>query len=298
MTDESVTLTVPFPPGGSTHLTAEVLAEGLGSAGTPVTVRNLPGEHGVEAMRVTAQSSSGRAVLVGNVNANSLLPVIQRERIGFDYDASIRPVTKLAEFPSVLVTCRQDARTLGGFLAGRRDDAGVMRYGTDFRGTYVDVDLIELGRSAGVELAIRAASGALGILDDLQAGRIDVALLNAATATEFRERLIGLAVTAGQRLPAFPDVPTMAEAGFPGIGTPNWQGLFVARSVPEREVSWLHQAATTAMRRQAARERLEALGAQIATSPSPEEFAQQIGAEMDRWASMKSLIERVVEADV
>lgn len=282
------TLIVPFPPGGSTDFTARLLADALQSAsGKPVAVETVTGNLGIDALRRLKNADPERTFLVGNVNTNSLMPVVHREQMDFSYDGAVLPVSRLAEFPSVLITRRDfPADSLAAFLSRLKADAGRMSYSTDFLGTYVDVDAIVLGRAVGLDVVYRVTNGALGILADVEAGRIDLALLNVATASANRDKVKPLAVTAPARLRGFPELPTMAEAGFSGVGTSNWQGLFASAKAPKAVVAELHKAALAAMHTPQVTASIESVDARVATSASPDSFATEIRQEMRNWEEM------------
>lgn len=283
---QALTLLVPFPPGGSTDFTARILAERLaGVLDQVVDVETRTGDLGYNAVRALMQGPPDKVFLVGNVNANSVLPVVRREQAPIDQRREMQPVTRLAEFPSVVCTYAGfPADTLSAFLAHLAKTDGRVRYGTDFLGTYVDVDTIRLSETVELERACMNADGALGILADLVAERIDLAILNVATATANADRLKPLAISGPTRLKKFPDVPTLQEAGYAGIGTSNWQGLFAARQASSETVAALHKAVVEAMSDPETVRRIDEVDARVATSASPEQFGREIDAEAAQWA--------------
>lgn len=289
---KALCLLVPFPPGGSTDFTARVLARELaGVQGTPVTVETHAGERGIAAVRRLMLGPADSVFLVGNINANSMLPVVQPALFDFDYRSALRPVTRLAEFPSVIMTqadCPEE--TLGDFLRRLARTGGRLRYGTDFLGTYVDYDALMLARAAGLAVAYRNANGALEILRDLRNASIDIAMLNVATATANRGAYKPLAVTGATRLANFPDVPTLEEAGFAGIGTSNWQGLFASGAADDATVAALHGSVVAAFAGEGAERAFAAVDARVAVSPSPQDFARELDAEMARWREVAPAI--------
>jgi tripartite-type tricarboxylate transporter receptor subunit TctC len=294
-----VTLTLPFPLGGSTGYTATVLARELGAAlGPPFTVETKTGHFGINALRHLVDNPDGHTLLVGNLTSNSMTPVFHRDKMGFDYLKEITPISKLADFPSVVMTQLSfPADTLAGFLAHLKKTSGRLVYGTDFLGAHVDVDAINLGKASGLKVAYHATDGASGILADLLAGCTDVAFINVATATANIGKYNPLAVYGPQRLSNFPDVPTMAEAGFPGIGIGNWQGLFASRRTPPDIIARLHRAVVAAMSTASAKEAFRFVGAAITTSASPEEFAAEIRSEMAVWEPMRPEIMALPQED-
>jgi tripartite-type tricarboxylate transporter receptor subunit TctC len=297
--ERPVTLALPFPLGGSTGYTATVLARLLaGTLGQPFTVEPRTGNFGISALQHLRDHPDGYTLLVGNLPSNSMIPVFHRDKMGFDYLAEVAPVSKLADFPSVVMTqLTAPADTLAAFLAHLKRATGKLVYGTDFLGTYVDVDAVALGNASGLRVAYRATVGADGIFADLLTGRIDVAFLNVATATRNIGKFKPLAVYGPHRLENFPDVPTMGEAGYQGIGTGNWQGLFASRRTSPDIIARLHRALTAAMSTQEASDAFAAVNASIATSTSPEAFAAEIRSEMARWERLKPEILALPQQD-
>ncbi len=294
-----VTLTLPFPLGGSTGYTATVLARELGAVfGQPFAVEPKTGHFGIHALQHLIDNPDGYTLLVGNLTSNSMTPVFHRDKLRFDYLQEIAPVSKLADFPSVVMTQLSfPSDTLASVLSHLKKTSGRLVYGTDFLGAYVDVDAIKLGDASGLKVAYHATDGASGILADLLAGRTDIAFINVATATANIGKFKPLAVYGPNRLANFPDVPTMAEAGFPGIGTGNWQGLFAARRTPPEIIARLHSAVLAAMSTASAKEAFRFVDAAIATSTSPEEFTAEITSEMAVWERMKPRIMALPQED-
>jgi tripartite-type tricarboxylate transporter receptor subunit TctC len=287
-------LLIPFPPGGSTEFTALTLAGPLGRlVGEPVQVEARVGNAGIDCLRALA-TADPPALMVGSVNTNSITPVVFAPRLGFDYAAAVQPVCRLVEFPSLAVTRRDvPAAALTAFVAHARAAWGRIRNGTDWIGSYPDIDANRLGRAAGIEVVnVPREGGALALRDALVAGEVDLLFLNVRTAGMGIEagQLRPLAVTGPRRLPRWPDVPTMVESGFPGIGTTHWHGLFASRGVPAVTVSMLHRAAGEALGAPAVAEAFTTAGAHVALSGSPEEFAEELRAEMAEWRRLDAEI--------
>jgi tripartite-type tricarboxylate transporter receptor subunit TctC len=285
LSPQALTLLVPFPPGGSTDFTARILADRLASVlDRPVEVVTRTGDLGSNAVRALMEGPEDRIFLVGNINANSVAPVVQRGRMSVDHWGVVQPVTRLAEFPSVVCThAAFPADTLRDFLAHLKRTTGQTRYGTDFLGTYVDVDVIRLCTAADLGRTCMTTDGAMGILADLVAERTDLAILNVATATANAARLKPLAISGPDRLKNFPHVPTLDQAGFAGVGTSNWQGLLASRRASRETVAALHNAAIEAMRDPGTMRRFTEIDARVAMSASPEQFEREIAAEAAQW---------------
>jgi tripartite-type tricarboxylate transporter receptor subunit TctC len=222
--------------------------------------------------------------LVGNINANSVVPAIRGGSADIDHWQVVQTVTRLADFPSVVCTYAGfPCDNLADFLTILKQTGGVIRYGTDFLGTYVDVDVIRLSARAGLGRACMTANGALAILENLETQRIDLAMLNVATATANAARLKPLAISGPNRLTNFPAVPTLEEAGFPGIGTSNWQGLLASRDASRDCIARLHGGVAEVMNDAETRQRYIDIDARLSISPSPAQFGEEIRFEAAQW---------------
>jgi tripartite-type tricarboxylate transporter receptor subunit TctC len=285
-----VTLVVPFPKGGSSYFLAEVLARGMArELGQPVTRKVRAGDYGIDGLRELEGRGDGHTLYLGSIITNSMTPVFHEEQIPFDYDRVVEPLTKLALFPSIfMVNSSNRANSVEEFLSQLKKRSGTLVYGTDFLGTTSDIYAIELAKLAGLKVAYRATSGALGILADLMAKRIDATWLNAVTATQNRGKYKALAVMGPHRLPGFPGVPTLAQAGYPGVGAPFWQGLFITRGASPQVVTMLYAAARRALESAQARAALRQVNAIAEVSASPQAFAAEIARERAVWGTMKN----------
>lgn len=285
-----IRLVVPFPKGGSSYFLADVLARAMSQElGQPVRLEVKVGNYGIDGLRELKGRTDGQTLYLGSIITNSMTPVFHRQQIPFDYDQVVEPLIKLALFPSIFMvnsSCR--ANSVEEFLKQLKERSGRLVYGTDFLGTTSDIDAIELANVTGLKVAYRATSGALGILADLMEKRIDATWLNAVTATQNRGKYKALAVLGPHRLPDFPGVPTLAQAGYPGIGAPFWQGLFITRGTPPQVVTKLYAAAARAMASAQARAALRKVNATADVSSSPEAFAADISRERAAWGAMKS----------
>ena len=291
--EKPVRVLVPFPPGGSTEFAARTVAGQMEKIlGQPFVIEYKLGDYGIPALRELA-GADAYTLLVGSVNTNSILPVLFRKRLPFDYESSIVPISRLTEFPSVFVTrAVVPVKTAQEFIAYARATWGKIRNGTDWIGSYADIDAVILGKRVGIEVVNveRATGGADGLLEALINDELDMIFLNARTAgMAIRAgKIKGLAVTGPARLAGFPEIPTMAEAGLAGIGTSHWHGLFASQRVPAEVVSRLHGAVVRALDSEEARSAFGNAGARVVPSASPAAFAAEIRAEMVAWEKVKA----------
>ncbi|HEY6415446.1 MAG TPA: tripartite tricarboxylate transporter substrate binding protein [Acidimicrobiales bacterium] len=295
-----VRVIVPLPPGGSTEFSARtVTARMQGILGQPFTVEPLVGEAGIVALRALAAARDPHTLMVGNVNTNSIVPALFARKLGFEYDRAVTPVSRLTEFPSLLVVkASVPAGTVRDFLAYAKQTWGRVRNGTDWIGSYPDIDGLFLGKAVGVEVVnVPNADAADGLLAAVASGAIDMVFLNARTAGRgIRAGTIkAIAVAGPVRLAGYPDVPTMAEAGFAGIGTPHWQGLFAPGGTPAEVVGLLHRTVAQALAADEVRAAFEPVDVRVTPSASPAQFAEEIRAERARWDTVKGELGLAVE---
>jgi tripartite-type tricarboxylate transporter receptor subunit TctC len=287
-------LLIPFPAGGSTEFTALTLAGPMGRLlGEPVIVEARVGDAGIVALRELALAPAP-TLMVGSVNTNSIAPVVFAERIDFDYDRGVRPVARLVEFPTVAVTRRAvPAETLSAFVEHARRQWGRIRNGTDWIGSYPDIDAARLGRAAGIEVVnLTCDGGALGLLDALVADEVDLLFLNVRTAGMGIDAgtIRPLAVTGLRRLDRWPDVLTMVESGFSGIGITHWHGLFASPGLAPETLRALHRTVVDTLGVAAVHDAFRDAGARVTPSASPEEFAADLRAEMVQWRALRAEI--------
>jgi tripartite-type tricarboxylate transporter receptor subunit TctC len=287
-------IVVPFPPGGSTDFAATAIAPHLqASLGQVVVVDSVVGDRGVAALRELA-SADPHTLMVGSVNTNAITPVFFRSTLGFDYRRAVTPVSRLSDFPSLLVVrASAAATTLGDFLADAKHSRRAIRNGTDWIGSYPDIDALMLARAAGVGVTnVELSGGADGLLEALVAERVDMLFLNARTAGAAIEvgTVKALAVVGDARLDPLPGVPTLGECGFTGIGTHHWQGLFAPGTTPAPVVQRLHRTVLNALGRDEARRAFERAGGRATPSASPERFATELDAELGRWEAVRAEI--------
>jgi tripartite-type tricarboxylate transporter receptor subunit TctC len=286
-----VRVLVPLPPGGSTEFCARtVAAEMQKILGAPFVLEQKEGDRGMVALRELARADP-HTLMVGSVNINSIVPVLFARQLGLDATSAITPVSKLTEFPSLLVVkASVPARTLAEFLDYVKRTRGKVRNGTDWIGSYPDIDGLFLAKAARVEVVNVPEPGAAdGLMAAVTNGTIDMVFLNARTSRRGIEAgaIKALAVAGPVRLAGFPDVPTMAESGFEGIGTPHWQGLFAPGGTATEIVELLHRTAAQALRSPEVRAAFEPVDVRMTPSASPAAFAADIRAEQARWRAVK-----------
>ena len=284
----TVRLIIPFALGGATDIVARILAPALGETlGQPFVAENRPGAAGnIGVELVVRASSDGHTVLVGNISTNAINPTAFAATLKFDPAKDLTPVTLIASIPNVLVS--GTAFPPGSFkdlIEYARARPGEMNYSNPL-GSYSHLDTLDLLARTGVKAVLIPSKGAGSTLTSIINGEIHFSFLNAASITPHVKggRMKAFATTARERLPDLPEVPTMAEVGFPEVGSVNWNGFFMPARTPRAIVARLHAATAQVMRRKQIQDAFVNSAVPITLSKSPEEFQEFVNTEIRRWA--------------
>ncbi|MBW8267972.1 Bug family tripartite tricarboxylate transporter substrate binding protein [Caldovatus aquaticus] len=281
---------VPYAPGGATDIVARLLGEEMRrQLGQPLVVENRPGAAGIIAIEAMARSRpDGHTVMIGNVTTNAITPVLFRQRMPLDYAKEVVAVGRLADLPAfVLATATNFApRTLEEFVAYARANPGKVNYCSAGVGSYPQFDAVLFARRAGIEMVhVPMPGGAGPIITEMLSGNIQFCMLNVATAAgHVRDgRIRALAAISDARLPEFPDIPTLAEAGYPGIGTIAWQGMFAPAATPREALEALHRAATEALRAEPVLDAFRRQGIRAVPNASVDDARAWFEGELANW---------------
>ena len=224
--------------GGSTDLLARVLAEDLKTIlGQPVVNENKPGAIGVIAMQEVAQSKpDGHTLLIGSSSTASA-NILQRDKVNFDPDTKFTILSALGEGPPIVLVVRKDVpvRTFKEFIAYAKANPGKLRYASPGTQTSPHLDMVQLNRKEGLQMIHLPQKGAGGIVPALANGDANVALINVANIAGQAKagEVVVLAAVHPKRIRDYPDVPTLAELGYPDIGTILWHAIYAPADTPK-----------------------------------------------------------------
>jgi tripartite-type tricarboxylate transporter receptor subunit TctC len=279
---------VPFAPGGATDIIARVLEPNLTRRlGQQIVIDNRTGAAGNIAVELVAQApADGYTLLVGNISTNSINPVLFAKRTKVDALRDLAPITKLVAIPNfILGSPKIPANTLHDALAYARQRPGQLNYQAPL-GSYSHLDMLALTAAAGVKMVHLPSKGAGETLPAMLRGDVHITESNVASniGAVKAGQIKAYAVTAEQRLTDMPEVPTMTEAGFPGIGSLNWNGFFAPARTPRAIVGKLHAQSVAAMKELDAEGSLAKRQLPVSLSATPEEFDAFVRAETKRWA--------------
>lgn len=282
-----IQLVVAAPPGGPSDNFGRQLAEELQKLlGQPIVIDNRPGAGGQLAAEYVARAAPDGHVLMmsfaGNATAQTLLP-----RANLDFNRDFTHVTQMMAGANVLVAHPSTGlKTFKDFVAYAKANPGKISYASAGNGTSGHLAMELLKQRAGLALVHIPYRGGAPALNDLMAGQTQVMFLNTdAVLQHIRTgRLNGLAISSPQRSPLLPDIPTVAESGFPGYQATAWGGLSGPRGLPPAVVEKLHGAVLKVLNGPF-RQKQEALGGTI-LGTTPAEFTGFFRSEIERWGGV------------
>jgi tripartite-type tricarboxylate transporter receptor subunit TctC len=264
--DRPIRLVTPSPAGGTGDLLLRLVGPPLGDVlGQPIVVENKPGGGGRIALEQVARSAPDGYTLFLATNATTMTASVGAVAGGTDLRRSFVPVTKLAAIPVVIaVMPATGLYTLAELIERARREPGRLAYASSGVGSTSHLAADLLFRRAGVRLLHVPYPGTAFAVKDVLGGEVPIIFTYPATvAGHLRSgHLRALAMTGAHRLPAFADVPTVAESGYPGFDIATWFGVLVPAGTPPEIVRRLHDALVQVIAPADMRERLAQLGIQ------------------------------------
>ena len=281
----SVRFVVPFAPGGSSEIIARATAfELTKSLGQTVYVENKPGAAGNVAMQEVARSDDQHTLILGHIGTLAVNPYMF-DRLPYDPNRDFKPVSLLAKVPSLyLVHPDLPVKNLREFVEYVKKRPGQLSYGSAGNGSAGHLAMEYLKMVTDTFIVHVPYRGTGPQLTDLLAGRLQAASVGAAAVIQFVRtgKLRCIATGTLQRLPQLPDVPTVAEQGWPGFEMTQWYGIMGPANLPQAAVEALASASGSAVRQPATTEKFNS-DAVIGVGTGPAEFARFIAQEQQRW---------------
>jgi tripartite-type tricarboxylate transporter receptor subunit TctC len=281
-----ITIVVPFPPGGTTDVLGRLAAREIEQRiGQSVVVENRPGAGGsVGSLAVARGAPDGYTLILSNIASQAIGPAVNRT-ITYDSVRDFRHVALIAAVPSAIaVSAAGPFATLQDLLARAKAQAGAVRFGSTGVGTSSHVKLELLKRAAGVDITHVPYRGSAPAVTDVIAGNVE-GLIAAVPDIGNNDRLRLLAVTTAERAARWPQVPSVAELGFPTLVATNWFGLSGPAGMPPDAAARVNAALVEGLNAPATVERLALLGA-APNRMSPAEYAALVSSEVPRWAEI------------
>ncbi len=281
-----IRLIVPFPPGGGTDILSRLVANKLTeTAGWQIVVDNRPGAAGNIGLDAAAKAApDGYTMVTGQTSNLSVNPSLYA-KLPYDSIRDFTPVSIIASSPiAVMVQAKAPYRTIKDIVAAGKAKPGEIPFGSTGNGTigHLTGELIQ--RVAGVKYIHVPYKGAAQAMPDLIGGRISFFLASLETAMPQMKAgtIRTVAITSRERAPGVPDIPTVAESGYPGFETTTWYGILVPKATPTPIVSKLSAQITKVLEAPDVRERMITNGG-ATVKPGPTEFAALIKRDLDKW---------------
>jgi len=278
---------LPFPPGGPTDILGRLISERLGAQlGQPVVTENRGGAGGNVGAEAAARSAPDGYTIVLVAPSLAISPTLYA-KLNYDPVKDLAPISLVATVPNVIVTQTAHPATLREFIAAAKAKPGGMNFGSGGSGTSNHLAGELFNVLTGAKLTHVPYKGVNLAMQDVIAGRIDLVVIGVPAAAPHVKagRLRALAAIAPQRLPALPEVPTVAEAGLPGFEVTTWYGVLAPAGTPRPIIARLNAELVKVMHSPEMKERLAAIGTDPVTT-TPEEFAAYIQAEIVKWGDV------------
>ena len=284
-----VRLIVPFAPGGTTDVLARLVAQKLAEAiGQQFVIENKPGAGGNIGTELAAKSPADGYTLVMSFDGTMAINPNTYAKMPYDAQKDLAPVANVAQVPLLMVVHPGvPARTVAEFVALAKASPGRINYSSAGHGSTGHL-MGELFRSrAGIDLVHVSYKGGGQAVQDLLGGQIQMLVTALPTVEGHLKggKLRALAFSSARRVPGAPDVPTLAESGYPGLEVLSWYGILAPAGTPLEIVRRLNAEINRILQAPEIRDRLAALGAEP-TGGSPEQFGQVIRADTLRWAKV------------
>jgi len=287
-----VRMIVPYAPGGATDITARHLASRLVDVwGQQVIIDNRAGAAGNIALELAARATpDGYTLMVGNVSTNAINETTYASTLPFKPSRALTGVTNLIELPHLWVVSNAvPATTIGQLIDYVKKSGTRLNYASVGVGSYPHLDAVAFLKAAGITMTHVPYKGGAGpIIPALISNEVQFCMINMASSIQQIRagRIRALATTWPTRRPELPDVPTMTEAGFPGIGTNAWNGLFAPAGVPKPLLNRIYADVVKVMETPEMKELLAKQFMSVVVNKSPADFDQFIQREIAKWGAI------------
>lgn len=288
-TDKPVRMLVPAPAGGTMDVVARVVADQLSAdIGQPVVVENKPGAGGaIAVLNMLSAPADGNTIMLTASNILTEIPHVMKT--SFDPLKDVKPVTAIARATMVMVGAPNvPAKDLKGVIAWVKANPGKVSFASYSAGTSSHYAGMILNQKAGLDMQHVPFAGSPPALTQLMGSQIPLMFDGMPTSKKMVEagKLQAFGVASRKRSPHLPNVPTMAEQGFPDLDFSNWVGVIVSKDVPAALVQKINAAVDKSAANAKVRDRLLGAGFDLGGDESPEQMSQSLRADFERNAAI------------
>jgi len=287
--ERSVTIVVPYPPGGTTDLLARLVSMKLTkSLGQTFIVENKPGAGGqIGTLAVARAKPDGYTLVMGTINTHGINAAMYK-KLSYRTVEDFAPVIIVADTPNVMIA-NKDApfKTFEEFIAYAKSNPGAVSFGSTSMGGSPHMSGELLKAKTGIDMVHVPYQGGGPMLNDVIGGQIQVGFDNLPSSAGHIQAgsLRALAVTTKDRWPTFKNVPSISESGVPDYEVSAWFGILAPAGTPADVVQKLNQSIASALTDEDVTTQLEGMGARRVKN-TPQEFADRIKSEVAKWTEV------------
>ncbi len=280
---------VPFTPGGSQDIIARLVGQKVADrSGQQVVIDNRPGAAGLIAAELTANApKDGYTIFMATAGPVTIAPSLHA-KLNYAPARDFAAVIHLVDTPMALVASNGlPAKSVADFVALAKAKPGAYNYASVGNGSISHLTMELFKQQAGVSIMHIPYKGAAPAFLDLISGQVPLMFITTASAQSYvsagKARI--LAIAARKRTTSFPSIPTLTQAGIPGLEVPVWAGVLTAAGTPKTAVDWLHREMSAVLQQADTRERLDKLGSDV-VGEGPKAFDVLLKADLARWAAL------------
>lgn len=286
---QPIKIVVGFAPGGGTDILARVIAQKLAPMwNTSIVVENKAGAAGMIAADFVAKApSDGTTLLMAHINSHAIAPALT-PKMTYNAERDFTPITLVGVTPNLLIcNTEQQAKTVKDIVELCKKNPGKVSFGSAGNGSAQHLALEMFKQAAGVDAIHIPYKGSGPMLTDLIGGQIQYSFdtMTAATPHVKSGKAVAIAQTRQARAKSYPNVPTMAESGFPGFEATTWYGLVGPAKLPPAMLKKMNEDINKVLAMPDVMEKFEQYGAEDGGG-TPEKFANFIQVEAKKWAKV------------
>ena len=283
--NQPIRMVVPYPPGGPTDITARVVAAEMSKTiGQNIVIDNRPGASGMIGSEMVTKATPDGYTLLANASIHVINPSVYPD-MRFDAIKDFVPITQLAQVPLVLVVpANSPIKSVKDLVEYAKANPGKVNFGSAGSASAQHLAGESFKIAAGIQMQHIPYKGSAPALTDLAGGQLQLMFDSMPSATPMINsgKLRAIAVTTTTRAKARPDLPTIAESGFPGFDISTWYAYWAPKGTPADVVEKLAASAAQALKNPEVIAKYEAMGAEPVGS-TPAQFALYVESEAKKW---------------